>query len=361
MKWVVGFLIVAAVVAVGFWAYGALGVPSVEVAVPERREAIRAVYATGTVKAEIAARIRSEVGGQIVQLPVKQGEEIRAGMLVMEIEENEQDAAVAEQTSRVREASVGVEEARVNYDREVALLEQGATTQQAVDNAKAALDRASAFLRTVRATLAARKTLSGRGKITSPITGVVTAVNVNAGDVVPANFDAVTILDPSSFKVFADIDELDITRIRPGQEAIVAFDAIPRTRFRARVERVVPQADAVTKTIPVIINLLDFVPNLTDGLTATVNIVQERKPSALTIPVTALLGQKGAVDTLFIVTDHNKVERRAIKIGVRGEDYVEVIEGLREEERVVLNPDPAWTNDQSVEIDKARTRGQAKR
>ncbi len=361
MKWLLGFVGVAALVAIGLWAYGALGVTKVGVAAPQRREAVRAVYATATVRAEQIAHIRSEIGGEVVALPVKEGEEIREGMLVMEIEEKEQNAAVTEQASRVREANVTVQEAKQRLDRETDLLAQGATTQQAVDDAKAAYDRAVAFLRTVQATLAARRTLSGRGKLASPITGVVTKVNVNAGDIIAPNIEAVTILDPSSFKVYASIDELDITRIRPGQEAIVAFDAIPGRRFKARVERVVPQADEVTKTLPVILNLIDFVPNLSDGLTATVNIVQERRANALTVPSIALLLHKGAFDTLYVVTDQNTLERRGVKVGVRGEEYVEILAGLHENERIALNPDGAWKTGESVEIDKERTRARATR
>jgi RND family efflux transporter MFP subunit len=360
MKWVIGLFVAAALVGVGFWAYGALGVRKVEVAAPERREAIRAIYATGTVKAEQIARIRSEIGGKVLQLPVKEGEEIREGMLVMEVEEQEQQDAVQEQTSRVREASVAVDEAKSNLDRETGLLSQGATTQEAVDKMQAAYDKAVAFERTVRATLAARRSLSGKGKISSPITGVVTKVNVNAGDLLPANSDAVTILDPSSFKIYANIDELDIVRVRPGQEAIVAFDAMPRSRFTARVERIIPQADEVTKTVPVILNLIDLVPNLSDGLTATVNIVQERKPNALTIPATALLNEKGTNDTFFSVNDHNKLEPRPVMVGVGGVDYVEVTDGLREDERVALNPDGLWRSGEEVEIDKDRMRQRAK-
>ncbi|MBS1912489.1 MAG: efflux RND transporter periplasmic adaptor subunit [Bacteroidetes bacterium] len=357
MKWFLGLIGFAAAAALGLWAYGAFGARKVMVAAPERREAVRAVYATGAVKAEQIAHIRPEVGGQVMQLPVKEGEEIREGMLVIQIAEKEQNAAVAEQASRVREASVGVEEAQQNYDRETQLLAQGATTQQAVDNAKATLDRASALLATVRATLATRRTLSGRGKVVSPISGVVTKVAVHAGDIIPPNMEAVTILDPTSFKIYASIDELDITRIRPGQEAVVAFDAMPRMRFKARVERIVPQADDVTKALPVILNLMDMVPNLSDGLTATVNIVQERTPNALTIPVTALLNHKGTNDTLFVVTDNNRLQRRAVKVGVRGEDYVEIVDGLRDEERVVLSPDPSWSSGTTVEIDRERAHG----
>lgn len=359
MKWVIGLLVVV-LIAAGFWAYGAFGVTKVEVASPERREAVHAVYATGVVKAEQIARIRPEIGGTVLQLPVKQGEEIRQGMLVMEIEEQEQDNAVAEQAARVREASVVVEEARLNLEREQRLLEQGATTQQAVDDAKAAYDRASASLQTVRAALATRRSLGGKGKINAPLTGIVTRVNVTQGDAIPANVEAVTIIDPASFKVYADIDELDIARIRPGQEAVLAFDAMPEKRFKARVERIIPQADEVTKTLPVILNMQDFVPNLSDGLTATVNIVLERRPDALTIPTEAIVNERGGEATVFLVTDHNKLEQRTVKIGVRGEDYVEIIEGLREDERVALNPVSTWTAGEEVEIDKERMRERTK-
>src|SRR5690606_2115205 len=146
--------------------------------------------------------------------------------------------------------------------------------------------------------------------------------------------------DPSSFKVYADVDELDIAGIRPGQEAVIAFDAMPDRRFKARVERIIPQADEVTKTVPVILNMLESVPNLSDGLTATINVVQERRPNALTIPAEAVADERSGQATVFLVTDHNKLEKRQVKLGVRGEDFVEIVEGLREDERVALNPAP---------------------
>ncbi len=356
MKWVIGLLVAAALVAVGFWAYGAIGVPKVVVATPERRDAIRAIFATGSVKAEQMARIRSEVAGQVLQVHVRQGEEIRQGDPVMEIKVEEQNSAVVEQQSRLREAQVTVSETKLNLGREQELLAQGASTQQAVDNARAAYNRASAFYNSARAVLSARKSLSGKGKVVAPITGIVTEVNVNPGDVIPANVEAVTILDPSTFRVIADVDELDITRIRPGQEAIVAFDALPKSRFRARVDRIIPQADEVTRTLPVILVMTDAMPNLSDGLTATVNIIQERHPDALTIPSRAIFNEQGTNVSVFVVNDHNLLELRVLKIGVRGEDYVEILEGIKEDDRLVLDPNPEWEPQREVLIDKERMR-----
>jgi RND family efflux transporter MFP subunit len=354
MKWAIGILVAAGMIATIIWAYGAFGTSKVVVAAPERREAVRAVYATGTVRAERIAHLRPEVGGAVTAVTVQQGGEIREGEKVMEIAVQEEEDAVNEQQARVREASVAVQTARDNYDQELALLEQGATTQQAVDNMKATLDRATAALKTVQASLAVRKTRSGKGIMESPITGVVTQVNVTVGDVIPPNMEAVTILDPSSFKVYADIDELDINRIRPGQEAIIAFDAMPSQRFRARVERIIPQADEITKTLPVILNLVDVVPNLSDGLTATINIVQERRSSAMTIPAAAVLEMNDTAAVVFVVDDYEKLDRRVVRPGIRGEDYIEVVDGLRGDERVALNPQREWKSGEVVEIDRER-------
>lgn len=356
MKWLFVLLGAAGLVALALWAYGSWGTTKVVVAAPERREAVRAIYATGMVRAEQMVRLRPEVGGEVQQVGVRQGEEVRQGTVVMTIAAHQDEDAVKEQQSRVHEATVAVQDASANYEHEQALLEQGATTQQAVDNMKAILDRANATLQTVKTSLAIRRSQTGKGTIQAPITGIVTKVNVNVGDVIPANTEAIVILDPSSFKVYADIDELDINRVRPGQEAFVAFDAMPSRRFRARVERVVPQADEVTKTLPVILALSDYVPGLSDGLTATVNIVEERRSNALTIPASALLDPNDTSATVFVVNDYSKLDARTVRLGVRGEDYVEVLEGVREDERVALNPQRDWRSGEGVAIDKKKMR-----
>lgn len=358
-KWTFALLLVAALAAAGFWVWTTLGTTKVTVALPSRREAVRAIFATGSVKAEQLARIRTEVGGEVTAVNVKQGMEIYEGDPVMAIKVEEQQNMVSEQTARVREAQVAVSEAKTNYDRESQLLAEGATTQEAVDRAKAALDRASAFLRTVRTVLNTRRTQTGKGKLTAPITGVVTEVNVNVGDVVPPNVEAVVILDPSSFKVVANIDEADISRIRPGQEAIIAFDALPRSRFRARVDRIIPQADEVTKTLPVFLTLTDAVPNLSDGLTATVNIVQERKSAALMIPVRSIFNERSGEASVFVVDEANTLRLKRVKLGIRGEEYVEVLSGVEERDRLVLGPDPEWGDGRVVEIDKAKMKQQS--
>lgn len=360
MKWLIGLLTLAALGVAAIWTSGVFTTITVVVAPPERREAVRVISVLGSVRAEQIARIRTEVGGEVVGLFVQQGVEVRDGEPVMELKVEEQKTAVVETQARLREAQMTVQERRLNLDREQELLAQGASTQQAVDDARAAYNRAAAAASSIRAILSARKTVTGKGKVVAPISGVVTQVNVNIGDIVPPNVEAITIIDPASFRVVAEVDELDITRIRPGQEAIVSFDAMPKSRYRARVDRIIPQADEVTKTLPVILRLTDGALNLSEGLTANINIVQERHPNALTIPRRALLDEKGNKARLFILTDRNTLQLDTVLLGVRGEDYVEVLDGITEEARVVLDPDPLWKEGEGVEIDKAATAGRRK-
>jgi RND family efflux transporter MFP subunit len=351
-KWIFGVIALAVIVLVAVWAWGTLSTISVRVAEPDRREAVRAVYAVGSVKAEQIARLRSELGGKVLKVGVIEGGEIRRGELVMEIEVDEQTLEVRDFDARLQEAKLKVTEARVAYEREKLLFEEGKSTQEAVDNAQAIYNQSQAYQRTVQSALSTRKDQVDLGKIFSPITGVVTNVNVNVGEVIPPNLEAVTVLDPSSFKVFAEINENDINLVKPGQEAVIEFDAMPGERFKARVERVIPQAHEVTKTLPVVLYLVDFVPNLSDGLTATINIVQERRPDVLTIPAAALLFERfdSPEATIFVVTPNNRLEERTIKLGIRGDDYVEILEGLHENEIVALDPEKQWQTGDKVAV-----------
>jgi len=353
MKWFIALLALAILVVGGYLLTLSLGRPDVVVVLPERREAIRAIFATGSVRAEQMARIRTEVGGEVIAVYVRQGEEVREGDPVMDVRIDEQKSAVVETQARLREAQITVQERKLNYDRELELLSQGASTQQAVDDARSNYQRSVAAYNSIKAVLSARRSISGKGKVTAPVSGIVTKVNVNVGDIVPANVEAVTILDPASFRVVADVDELDITRIRPGQEAIVSFDAMPKSRYRARVDRIIPQADEVTKTLPVILQLTDGVLNLSDGLTASINIVQERRPNALTIPRRAITEMKDNSARFFVVNDQGRAELRSATLGIQGMEYVEVLRGVGETDRVVLDPDPDMTPGDEVSLGTA--------
>lgn len=374
LKWIIPIVLLLAAIGVGL-RFTVFNQKTVVTTKATHREAVHAVYASGAMRAERMAVLRPEVGGQVKTLTVKRGEEVLQGTTVLEIDVKEEQDAVLEQTSRVRESAVDlsryqvdIDDAKTNLEKEKRLLEQGATTQQAVDDAATKLERAqsayskaSAAVSTARTTLTTRRNRVGRGKLTAPITGVVTQLNVNLGDNIPANIDAITIIDPSSYRIYADVDELDISKIQVGQEAYVAFDAVPDARYLARVERIVRLADPVTKALTVILQLMEVPATIADGLTATVNVLVERHPNALTIPAGALVPDSAGTPAATARTRRtarvfvlgaagDKLESRTVEYGIRGEDYVEVLKGVDEQDRIVLNPQSTWKDGDKVAV-----------
>lgn len=337
----------------------------VEVVIPNRREAISALYSSGVVRAENSVKLRTEISGRIKSINAKNGEEVWENTIVAELDAVAQNEALKEQAGVIKESNASLHEAQVAYNQELASIavtdtnsdKSADTTEKSIDPekiksisaAKQRLDRTKALVKTLQTSLQNRKRETNKGKIITPMSGILTRLKTSVGEVVPQNYEVATIIDPLSFKIYADIDELDIARVQIGQEAIVAFDALPNSRFRARIERVVPQVDEKFKTITAILSILDIVPNLSDGMTTNLNIIEQRKTDAITIPASTLVEEKNNEAFVFVVKKDNSLEKRKIRVGIRGENYVEVTFGLTENDRVVLVPNSKLSDGLKVE------------
>ena len=328
----------------------------VEVISPTRKEALSALYATGVVHAENKVNLRTEVAGKVKIINARIGEEVWENSVVIELDAVAQAEAVKEQLGVVQESSASLNEAKANYSKELQLFNSDSldtsnpSKVKNLNDAKIRLDRTNALAKTLQTSLQNRKRETGKGKIISPISGIITNLKTTIGEVLPQNYDVATIIDPLSFKVYANIDELDITRIQPGQEAILQFDAMPLMRFRARIDRIVPQIDERFKTITAILTLIDNVPNISEGMTSTLNIIEERKTDALVLPSTSLVNEVNKEAYVFIVKYNKQIEKRKIRIGIRGENYVEVIYGIKENEMVVLNSNENLVDGDYVDV-----------
>lgn len=112
----------------------------------------------------------------------------------------------------------------------------------------------------------------------------------------------------------------------------------------------VPQIDERFKTITAILTLIDNVPNISEGMTSTLNIIEERKTDALVLPSTSLVNEVNKEAYVFIVKYNKQIEKRKIRIGIRGENYVEVIYGIKENEMVVLNSNENLVDGDYVDV-----------
>ncbi|HSO19988.1 MAG TPA: efflux RND transporter periplasmic adaptor subunit [Desulfosarcina sp.] len=360
--WILLGLIVAAG-GLAFWTYTRPEPLAVAVRTVSRGLVERTVANTraGTVKACRRAKLSPSIGGQIAYLPVKEGDRVKEGDLLLELWNDDLAAQVllAERevtATRARAQSVcsRVEAAVNNADRLAALLKSNVGTQERMENAAAEAVSLKAECESVRrevlvreAQLAAARAAFQRTRLLAPFNGVIGEINGERYEyVTPSPLGVPTppvidIIESGCFYVIAPIDEVDVAGIRVGMPARITTDAHGSRVFQGRVRRVadyVLDVEKQARTVDVEVGFThpeDF-SQLLAGYSADIEVVIERRDDVVRVPTEAVMTD-GSV--YVFQPDRAAIERRAIRMGVANWDYTEVIQGLQPEEQVVVNID----------------------
>jgi RND family efflux transporter MFP subunit len=312
-------LAVFAAAASGGWWYLSLppGVGATAVAVTG--PAIQAVYATGTVEPVTWARIGPAVKGRIIAMVAEEGQRVEPGAVLARL-----DPTVVE--AQVREA-----EARANFLREDAQRLRQLAAREII--ARAALDRAESEARAAEAVVETFRHRLSDTIIRAPMGGIVLRRDGEIGEVVDTTATVFVVGEPRPLRVTADVDEEDIPRVHPGQRVLMRADAFEGEVLPGEVAEITPAGDPRLKVYRVRIALPDDT-RLRIGMTVEANIVVRETASAVLVPDGAVTN--GAVWVL----EGDTVRRVPVVTGVRGARRVEIREGLRAGERVVLDPSP---------------------
>lgn len=334
----------------------------VETAVAERGPVAETVTNTraGTIKACQRARLAPPSGGQIAKLPVKKGDRVRKGQVLLELWNEDVSAQLsgAERDelaagSRADEACVAARVARREAERLAAVLERGLVAIDAVDRARgeaesreAACRAATQNIRVAQARVTQTRAMLERLRLRAPFDGIVAEINGELGEFVtpsPVGVPtppAVDVVDASCIYVAAPIDEVDAPRIREGMPARVTLDAFRDRTFPARVRRVAPYVldlEKQARTVEIEAELQDIESGeLLPGYSADVEVILQEKQDALRIPTRALVeGNRVYV----LDPEQERVQMREVQMGVRNWEYTEVTSGVSEGERVVTSVD----------------------
>ena len=355
----------------------------------DSRDLVAAVTASGQVQPRTKVDLAADISGRIVRLAVKEGEMVRKGQFLLEIDPQEYVAAVqrsqaALSSARAQEAQARANllQAQRNYDRSMEIQKTNAQliaseqleqlkTQVDVNKALAEaaqhnVDQSAAGLRDARSKLS-------KTTITAPMSGRVTRLVVEQGETaVPGTFnkDAATLLTISDMSVLetkVKVDETDVARISVGDSAVVQIDAFPDTTFVGKVVQISNSAVRAAATgqasdqaidYEVTIELLNPPPDTRPDFSTTAKVVTDIRDKVLSIPIIALtvrenesvsdadtavtvgraaqkeVGKKD-VEGVFIVGADNKVTFRPVKVGIAGDRYFEVLSGLTAGEKIV--------------------------
>ncbi len=341
---------------------------AVSVATVERGRVERTVANTraGTVKACRRAGLSPSLGGQIARLPVKEGQKVKQGQLLLELWNDDlraqldlarQEAEAARATARARciEAGQAEREARrlrTLRRRKLVSEEKADQADAKARAARAACEAASVQASVARSRIGVAEAQLAKTRLTAPFDGVVAQINgelseyVTPSPVGVATPPAVDLVDDGCFYVSAPIDEVDVAGVAVGQTARLTLDAFGDRRFAGRVRRVadfVEDREKQARTVEVEVAFTDpaDIPDLLAGYSADVEIILAVRRDTLRIPSEALLeGQQ-----VYVLGEDGRLHRRRVKTGVANWDYTEILDGLSEGERVVTSVDREGLDD----------------
>jgi RND family efflux transporter MFP subunit len=194
---------------------------------------------------------------------------------------------------------------------------------------------ANAELALAQAKYDAAKAVLDSLKVIAPIDGIVLAVNAESGQTYQAETSLFTIGDPKSLEVIAKVTEEDYPLLIVGQSVEIYFDARPDVVVIGKVERIIPKRIEGDRPLyHVYITLKDIPDGLADGMTADTAITIAKREGVLCLP-RAVVRASGGDTTIAKVWDGVQVVEKEIKVGLRGDAYVEILEGLSEGDQVV--------------------------
>ncbi len=337
-------------------------------------QAYTVLNASGYVVAQRKAAVSSKSTGRLAFLGVEEGSRVKKGQVMASLENEDLTAARDQAAAQVKQAEADLVSARaeltdaeLQYRRFKTLVGQDLISRQDFDiadarykKAKAGVAGAQARIRTAQAGLAEAQASLEYSYIRSPFDGVVTTKYADVGEVVApfgaaanARAAVVTMADLDSLMVEADVAESNLDKVYQGQPCEISLDAIPDRRFPGEVHMIVPTADRAKATVLTKVKFLETDKRILPEMSAKVAFLSrplgtgEDRPR-LAISKNALVTREGC--TFAFVLKGSQVKEIPVTLGPALGELVEIITGLKEGERVVLNPPPSLSNGDRVKL-----------
>lgn len=297
---------------------------SVEVASVQQRDLADTVQAVGSLRAQNSVVLRPEVSGRIVRLGFRDGQRVRKGALLVQLDDQLPRAQVAQ-----AQAELSITQANDKRNRE--LVAQGFISQRTLDESGANVQVAQAKLALAQATAA-------RLRVVAPFDGVAGIGKVSVGEYVKDGTEVVNIeaLD----KMFVDfrLPERYQSQVHIGQAVQVALDALPGAEFLAQVRALDPQIDANGRSLSVRASLGNAELRLRPGMFARVMLLLGERKGALVVPEAAIVPQGAGAQVFRVVQaadGQTKTQSTVVQLGMRAQGLVEVTQGLSAGDTVV--------------------------
>lgn len=375
-----GLLIALGLAVAGFLLRNAILGNPVETREAVRSDLIQTVVASGRIVTPQRASVGAVITGRVTRIPVQEGQSVNQGDVLIGLDDEDERAsvaqargAVAQAEARVRQlrelglpaaeqalvqAQANYTQARQQYERSIELKTKGFVSQAALDDAQRNLDVAQSQLRAAklqvesnrpagsdfalaqtalaqaRATLGVAQARLDQTVIRAPVDGTLIARNVEPGNVVQPGKELMVLAPAGETQVVVQFDEKNLAQLKLGQQALVSADAFPKERFAAELMYINPGIDASRGSVEVKLRAPKPPEYLRQDMTVSVDIEVARSAGAVVVPADTVRDAGGAQPWVLAV-DGGRATRRAVKLGLKGDGRMEVLEGVAPGDRLI--------------------------
>jgi RND family efflux transporter MFP subunit len=324
----------------------------VKIAVPKTGEAGQTLSLPGTLQGFVQSPIAARASGYLRRWYRDIGSRVEKGELLAEIETPEIDQQLSQAIAARQQAAASLDLARSTVERWEGLRKKDAVSQQELEERRSANAQAAANLAAAEANVGRLRQLEGFKRVVAPFAGLITRRNVDVGDLIDAGSNGgrplFLLAQTDPLRVYVNVPQTYAQLVRPGQKVVVTQAELRGRTFEGEVARTSASIDATTRTMQIEIAL----PNR-DGTLLPGAFVQVALPlaasQALLIPTTALL-IRGEGIRVAAVDAGGRVHLRPVRIGRNYGETVEVLDGVRETDKLVLNPSDSIAEGDNVTI-----------
>lgn len=292
-----------------------------------------------TYSGAIAARNQSDqafrVAGTVVKRLVDVGQHVVANQPLIQLDPANLDLNQQAAKAQLDAARSKAAQSKVNLDRDAELLKQEFISQAEYDRDKVDLDTAVSQMEMAQAQYDEASNQAGYGTLRAAVPGIVTAINVDVGQVVNTATAAVSIARDGDREVVINVPESRVQQLRDARDPSVTLWASPDRKYRARLRRIDPDTDPTTRTYDAYVTVLDPDAAVLLGMTAYVHLPQVSEGSTFTLPLTAIVEKPDGTYVWLVDRDSSTVSLQPVKVSTIQGDVALISGGLKDGEVVV--------------------------
>lgn len=354
---------------------------------------VETVSATGKIQPEIEVKLSSEVSGEVIELPIVEGQQVKKGDLLVRVNPdiyqsslNRSQATLQNTRAGLNQAEASLKEAQASYNRNKQLFEKGIISKADWDRAVstyeiAQANKQSAYygVKSAAATVNEARDNLNRTNIYAPMSGTISKLSVELGERVVgtqqmAGTEILRVANLSHMEVEVDVNENDIVKVSIQDSAIVEVDAYLKKEFKGIVTEIANSADGILTSdqvtnFKVKVRILeesykDLLEGKTEyfspfrpGMTATVDVITDTRKDIIGVPISSIViktdtstvkkgkkkDKKIESDTeekfeCVFVKEGDKAKLKVIETGIQDDTNIEIMSGLNEDEEVIIGP-----------------------